>query len=342
MGDGAYKMKDIRILNKKKITLSEIEKFYQINDYKTLYDTVFRLIDEGTVKPLKNSKLNGKSPALFLAYWVELIEEDDSPYFDEIKYKLFTKFDTSYYLKNISKYKEDREYLLRLNEFFQNSRDKLKNRISLNERSFQIWGREKFFSSEGGKRIIKNLGLSEETLNYYTTTEPLAYYSQSKNVPQNILIIENKDTFYSMRKHLLEGNNKIFEVVISTLIYGSGKSINKTFEDFELYVEPHVSDRNNNILYFGDLDYEGIIIYESMKKIFQDKYEIHPFKEAYIAMLHKNEEMKNPLPQTKDGQNRNISDNFLGEFQEEHRETMIKILRADEYIPQEILNIGDF
>lgn len=335
-------MKDIRTLNKKKITLSDIEAFYKISEYSTLYDTVLRLIDDEILKPLKNNKSNGKSPALYLSYWVESVEEDNSAYFEEIKFRLCTKFDTSYYLKNIIRYREDREYILRLNEYFQNSENKLNNKISLNERSFDIWAREKFLRSEGGKRIIKNLGLSEEDLNFYNTTEPLAYYCNNKKVPQNVLIIENKDTFYSMRKHLLEGNNDILGVEISTLVYGGGKNINKTFEDFEICVEPCVSDKNNTILYFGDLDYEGIIIFESLKKIFEKTYSIRPFIEGYAAMIGKYEKMKNPLPETKEGQNRNISDSFLCQFSKEHKEIMMKILEANEYIPQEILNSGDF
>jgi len=335
-------MEDIRDLNKKKINLSEIEVFYKIEEYKCLCDIVYKLISEGILIPIKKNETNGKEPALPLAYWLKLVEEDNSFYIDEIKYKLSTKLDTSYYLKYISKYKEDREYVLRLSNFLSQSENKLKNMISLNERSFEIWGREKFLRSEGGKRIIKNLGLRRDVLNFYPTTEPLAYYSHSKKIPQNILIVENKDTFYSMRKHLLEDNKKILGIEISTLIYGSGKNIIRTLEDLEICAEPYVSDKNNTILYFGDLDYEGIIIYESMKRIFQNKYAIKPFVEGYIAMLEKYENMRFPLPKTKEGQNRNISDSFLGEFSHKCRDKFKEILSADEYIPQEILNIGDF
>lgn len=335
-------MKDIRSLNKKKLTLLEIENFYRINDYKTLHDIVLKLIKDKILTPVKNSKNNGKSPALLLSYWVELIGEDNSIFLDEIKYKLSTKFDTSYYLKNISKYKEDREYILRINAFLLKNADSLKKKISLNERSFEIFGKEKFLSKEGGKRIIKNLGLTEEFLNFYQTTVPLAYYSHSKEIPQNVLIIENKDTFYSMRKHLLEDNNKIFGVEISTLVYGGGKNINKTFEDFDICVEPYVSNKDNIILYLGDLDYEGILIYESLKKIFENKYKIKPFIEGYIAMITKSEKMKNTLPTTKEGQNRNISKDFLSQFNDDFRDAIINILNNNEYIPQEILNIGDF
>ncbi|MFA9398692.1 MAG: Wadjet anti-phage system protein JetD domain-containing protein [Clostridiaceae bacterium] len=336
------KMKDIRILNKKKVSLSEIEKFYKINEYGELYHIIIALVNEGILIPIKNSELNGKSPALYLSYWVKSIEEDNSVYFEEIKFKFSTKLDTSYYLKNITKYKQDRKYVLLLNEFFLKNEGKIKNKISLNERSFEIWGREKFLKSEGGKKILKNLGLKEYELNIYLTREPLAYYSHSKKVPQNILIIENKDTFYSMRKHLLEGNNEIMGKEISTLVYGGGKNINKSFEDFDVCVEPYISKKNNTILYFGDLDYEGIGIYESMKRIFENRYNIQPFVEGYMGMVDKYRKMKISLPETKEGQNRNISDAFLSEFAKEYRISMLKILEANKYIPQEILNIGDF
>lgn len=335
-------MKDIRTLNKKKVNLSDIEAFYKIKDYKVLYAEVLKLINDGILTPVKSSDRNGKSPALFLSYWVNLIEEDNSFCYEEIKFKFSTKLDTSYYLKNISKYKEDREHVLRLNNYILNFENKLINMVSENERSFEIWGREKFLKKESGKRILKNLGLSEEDLNLYYTREPLAYYSHSKKNPQNVLIIENMDTFYSMRKHLLDGNNSILGVEISTLVYGGGKNISKTFEDFDLCVEPYIADRSNTILYFGDLDYEGIIIYESMKRIFESKYNIRPFVEAYIAMLYKYKKMVVPLPTTKEGQNRNISDSFLCEFKVEYRDIIIEILSKEEYIPQEILNIGDF
>ena len=31
-------------------------------------------------------------------------------------------------------------------------------------------------------------------LNLYETSEPLAYYTDTKEIPQNILLVENKDT----------------------------------------------------------------------------------------------------------------------------------------------------
>lgn len=334
--------KDIRSLGKKKVSLTEIEKFYGMEDYKILYDKIIELLDVGIIEVVKSSKPNGKSPALRTAYRVMPIGEDNTELTNELRYAMDMKLDTSYYLRNIAAYKGDRAEVLKLNTYLLHHGDKLKNRISINERSFEIWGREKFLSIEGGVRILRNLGLAEGHLNYYATAIPLAYYSHSKQIPQNVLILENKDTFYSMRKHLLEGSHDIFKTEISTLVYGGGKNINKSFGDFNICVEPYIANADNTILYFGDLDYEGIIIYESLKREIAGEHTLQPFIEGYTAMIDKYLRMDMSLPKTKAGQNRNISELFLREFNDEYREAIVSILERDEYIPQEILNIGDF
>lgn len=68
-----------------------------------------------------------------------------------------------------------------------------------------------------------------EALNVYRTTEPLSYYTHTRNTPQNILILENKDPFFSMRNYLLNGHTEIFGAEIGTLIYGAGKVLSVLF-----------------------------------------------------------------------------------------------------------------
>jgi len=140
----------------------------------------------------------------------------------------------------------------------------------------------------------------------------------------------------------IKGSNTIFSEKISTLIYGGGKNIYRTFKDFELCVEPYLLHKDNEILYLGDLDYEGIIIYEGLYKIFKGNFNIKPFVEGYESMLDKFIKENISLPNTKVGQNRNIGEAFLKEFTVEYRDVIINILSSNKYIPQEILNIGDF
>ena len=85
------------------------------------------------------------------------------------------------------------------------------------------------------------------------TTEPLSYYTHTRNTPQNILILENKDPFFSMRNYLLNGHTEIFGAEIGTLIYGAGKGIIRSFQDFDLCAEPYMKHPKNTIYYFGDM-----------------------------------------------------------------------------------------
>ncbi|WP_252229736.1 Wadjet anti-phage system protein JetD domain-containing protein [Clostridium sp. ZBS15] len=334
-------MLKLKNLNKKTIELDEIEKIFKIKSYKELYKLVNTLINNKEINPIRSTGGNGKNPTLYKRYRVIEEEEDYSELLNELSFKLSPKLEISYYKNHLKKYKEHREYILKLNEFIINKETLLKQSVSMNERSFQIWGREKFIQKEEGKLILKNLGLDLGYLNYYETSEPLAYYSKSKKVPQNILILENKDTYYTMRKYLINGGNEILEENISTLIYGGGKNVNKAFKDFEISVEEYVSNKENKLLYFGDLDYEGIVIYESLYNLLKEKYRISPFISGYKKMIDKYIKEKIILPKTKEGQNRNIKDEFLNKFDNSYRIKINEILENGLYIPQEILNISD-
>lgn len=333
-------MRNITDFDKNKISLEELQAFYRITTYMELTGKVYDLIEQGRISPIKNSRLNGKKPALYQAYRIHRISKDNSKLLEELTYQLVPMLGNDYYLRNIETYRKDRLFVLQLNDYLKEKRDNLLNSVSYNERSFEIWGREKFLLREGGIRILKNLGLSLGELNVYDTTEPLAYYSHHKLVPQKILILENKDTFYSMRRHLIAGSTTILGTQLGTLIYGAGKSIHKSFQDFTFCMEPYLNDPSNEILYFGDLDYEGIIIYETLYRDFRDKVRIEPFCIAYETMINKSDLSR--LPKMKKGQNRNIGTDFLSYFTQDMQRQIKEILSQNRYIPQEILQRKDF
>lgn len=309
--------------------------------YQEQYEYICRLLEEGKIKPVKASGTNGKKPALFREYWILEKQKDYSKYIEELKYSISTKISVDYYLDHPDIYKQDRSWVLMLNEYLKKKQDLLQISESLNERSFEIWNREKFLDREQGKRVLKRCGIEMDLLNIYRTTEPLAYYTHTRNLPQNLLILENKDTFFSMRNYLLSGHTEIFNIETGTLIYGAGKGIIRSFQDFDLCAEPYMRYPGNTILYFGDLDYEGIGIYENLAEKFKDRWKITPFVPAYKAMIRKARSVKT-LPSTKAGQNRNISPDFFSYFDAQTAAVMKMILEANRYIPQEILNHADF
>lgn len=326
----------------KRITLEKLEKETRANSYSELYDAITNLIQKEKIKPLKASGLNGKKPALYKEYWLIEGKEDFSAYVEELSYLFVSMISTDYYLNHLKQYAEDREWVLLLNQYLKTNRQSLLIPKSMNERSFEIWHREKFLKEEKGKKVLKNCGISLEQLNLYETTEPLAYYVHTRKTPQNMLILENKDTFYSMRKYLLSGKNTIFGVEIGTVIYGAGKGIYRSFQDFSLCAEPYMRDEHNVLYYLGDIDYEGILIFETMAEQFAGGYEVQPFVQGYRAMLNKAEQIGvEKLPEMKKGQNQRIGELFYSFFEEGERCRIQQLLQAERYIPQEIIAIED-
>lgn len=333
-------MRKITDFSKNRIAIEELQEFMKVSNYSDLVELVYDMTGQGLIIPIKNSGLNGKKPALYQAYRISRVPKDYSAFQEELMYQLVPMLKNDYYMSNMEAYLKDRLFVMALNNFLREHKEALAEAVSYNERSFEIWGREKFLKKEGGIRILRNLGLRPEDLNVYDTTEPLAYYSQHKRVPQKILILENKDTFYSMRRHLLADNLMILREEIGTLIYGGGKSIHKSFQDFTFCVEPYLNDERNEILYFGDLDYEGILIYETLQKNFIDRVKVKPFCTAYEVMLQKADQLN--LPRMKEGQNSNIGTEFFSHFSREVQEQMKHLLEQNRYIPQEILQRKDF
>lgn len=325
----------------KRITLEALLAKKRQADYGQQYTYITGLLESGRVRPLKASGKNGKKPALYREYWLVEEEEDPGPLLEELKFRLVPSISIDYYLAHPKVYQEERLWVLLLDAWLRRNKTRPLLPESMNERSFEIWGREKFLLKEQGKKVLKHCGIPLEALNLYETTEPLACYSHTRAVPQNLLILENKDTFYSMRRHLLDGAETILGVPTGTLIYGAGKGILRSFQDFDLCVEPYMTDERNRIWYFGDLDYEGIGIWERLAELCRPSREIRPFCPAYEAMLKKAEQFQT-LPATKEQQNRNIKDAFFEYFSEEISRKMRRILEDGAWIPQEILNITDF
>ncbi len=271
----------------KRITLAELLGRTKSQDYSEQYTEIMDLIARGRLRPVKASGINGKKPALYREYWVTEPQKDYSGLEEELKYRLVPLISVDYYLNHPETYEEERDYVLALNEYLRSSRELLEKSESVNERSFEIWGREKFLSRGPGRRVLKHCGIGEELLNMYGTAEPFAYYAHTRDVPQNILILENKDTFYSMRRALLNGKTAICGMETGTLIYGAGKRVIRSFQEFDLCAEPYMKQERNRMYYFGDLDYEGIGIYENLAGMFLPVKEIKPFLPAYEAMIEK-------------------------------------------------------
>ena len=317
----------------KKITLKDIEKKYQPDDYSDLYYIVRRLIDQGELTPIRSSGTNGKSPALAEQYRAKEEQKDLTIYEEEMQFALSMKLNPNYYLDHMENYLLDRRDVMMFSKYVERE-DAFSYPVSLNERSYEIFGKEKFLSGHG-KKLLANLGYDLSQINIYETREPLSYYIAEDDEAKDILITENLDPFYTIRDMMHQGENTICGIRFHAVVYGGGKRILNSFQDASTY-DRQLFCKDSVVRYWGDLDFEGMGIFES----FAERYAAIPFKEAYIAMIKKAKGKQ--LAKTAEKQNRNTGKIFLSFFSEKQAEIMRDILLDDLYIPQEILNAGDY
>ncbi|WP_010244160.1 Wadjet anti-phage system protein JetD domain-containing protein [Acetivibrio cellulolyticus] len=303
--------------------------------YRTFADIIKEFCEKGILIPVKVSGTNGRNPSLHNKYRISYEDKKqlEDGLFHELQ-SLHPKLDKSYYFKNPDVYREDRNYVLMLSEFLLKHFESksLKFRCTMNERSFEIFNNEKFLESRG-KVLLKRLGLSFNDLNCYKTLEAFFYILFKPQASLTILIIENKDTFYSVLKYLERRPDKdLFGINIDMLIYGEGKKIVNSYSFINEVATGMPIDR---VYYFGDLDFEGIGIFNSMAAKY-GKYLIVPHVNLYKQMLA---EAKNP-PFLRTNQSELNLELFLMNFDEESKTKISEILYTGRYIPQEAVNFG--
>lgn len=322
---------------KKIIELSEIINQSK-NSYEEMAETIRCYVEEGFLLPVKSSGLNGRRPALYNKYKILKPEKDHRESFEKIKL-LHGRFDHQYYLTHPEQYERISEEIEALSSFLWSRSEELLEPMSINERSFSIFGKEKLLKSIENQfsSYFKMQGFSFEDLHTYPTPEPFFEYIHPSLKEGQILIVENKDTWYTLRKIMREENKPVvFGIPVKVLLYGEGKKITRQSGRLREYMEEVLGEHQNDFYYFGDLDYEGISIYQEAKEK-NPEVNVKLLLKAYEAMLE--EKLQKAYPETRDHRTpRADLEGFLANFSEEHQKKILQILEKGRYIPQEILN----
>lgn len=326
--------KKLKSYKNKTIVTDDIHKMTGYIEYEAFVYLINELINNEDLEPVKASGLNGRVPPLFNKYRKIKEKKDYTNALEEIK-KLHPKFEHNRYLNNPKEYIKYRDEILALSKFLWIKGEELKKSMSLNERSLQIWGKEKLIKETSTVQSIFNYNHWDMSmLNYFETPEPFFDYTYSNKKDMNILIVENKDTWFSLRKIMREEELNYLFRKINIILYGEGKKIIRKRGRLEEY-NGMLKGSINRYFYFGDLDYEGIDIFQILKK-YNKNLEINLFVELYSWMLRESKNVK--LPNTKKGQKKINIDEFLCCFDEDDEKMILNILENGLYIPQEILN----
>ncbi len=333
--------------NKKRFEIQTLVK-YIINNYKgeafylagggyiELYKQINLLKEKRYIKEIKSSSYNGYNPPLKTKW--QIIYEESSSKWDKSKIlQLSDYLDFSYYIKHPS-YQTDLEW-----EYIKNIYGFLKSKekrewASIEERSLELFYDEKFLKNKkekykGKYGILKRLNLSNEDLKMKKYGQMFIYWNKGVEHIKNIIILENHSTFFTY-KRVAQAYGQIFGFNPDALIYGEGKKI----EDSLSFIEEITDPAKVKILYFGDIDPEGLGIYYRLKEKYKDM-NIQLQHEAYLHLIklckkeyYSERQNKNPL----------YLDVFIEEMKVYLENSQLKKIKSiwnnDLRVPQELIN----
>lgn len=323
----------------KTITDVELQQILQESDYDRFHSEVEKLVASGALTPVKSSKKNGRIPPLFNKYRIVKPQEENTHYLEAIR-RLNPVLSIAGYLHRPQLYKKHLQIVEGISKYLWFSQDLLARPMSRKERSFSVWGREKLLDEHLSlvKEVLKFNGLEEGFLNYYDTPEPFFEYLHERGELTTVLVIENKDTWFTFRKLMQDtGKNRIADTIVNVLLYGEGNKITKRGA-LEEYNDAMLSGegRASRFLYFGDLDWEGIRLFFRTREA-NPSLELTPFSSLYRLMLERAAKVE--LPKSPD--HRGVIGplpEFLSLLGLAEGRDLMRLLAEGKYIPQEIVN----
>lgn len=320
------KMRSIRFNSidlEKKIIESMRNRNIQFN-YRQFADAVISLTNEEMISPVKSSGLNSMFPPIYKRYSKIIIK--DTLNANELVFH--PKIKINFYKKNGKEFFKVKEKIEAISRYLNSGDETL---LTINERSYELFLDEKFLASDDGKRLLTRIGVTIEDLNCEIAYEPFFFYSSMSNDKvENILIVENKDIFYSIKKIMQQGLNTWGDIYFQMVIYGEGNKITRSID----YIEEIGVNKEANIYYFGDFDLEGI----SIKTRFEQRTDrnIKWMNYFYKKMWRLRDNLKSK--KTQRGSKSALND-FLKVFQDTDEIMDVKrYLTTGKYIPQEVVN----
>lgn len=330
-------MHNVNKIKTNRFTYETIMDSFNIVSYDELKIAVDEMIENNRIKPIKSKGMTSFYPKVYCEYR-KVTEKRD---FTELKNKILklnTRLNVQRYLNNPELFEEHHEQIIKLSNFIWNNKESLNNEMSVKERSFEIWRDEKFLESKEGKSILAFNKIDNEYLKLYYAPEPFFCTEiKKKNKDVVILVIENKDTWYSIGKALnLSEKKMLYNIEINYLIYGEGNKVTRknALTDFVNVI----TEFPCNIYYAGDIDVAGVnILYNCAGS---NEFAIKPFMPLYKNMVMAADVDK--MSKTDDNRGTDYNKEFLAEFNESEKKKVKEILDSNKRIPQEILNYQNY
>lgn len=290
-------------------------------------------VNEGGLIPIKKSGTNGNliNP-LYKKYRIVSPEKDYSDTLKTIKSLHPKLIENGYLLKKPDIFTKNCKGLFTISKFLHSSSSL--SFISRRERSFQIFGDEKYL--DNNLSLMQKVGLTSEDLKYYTTPEQcFSDYIPIRKEKMTLLICENKDIWFNLRRLMSEYNiYSFFGVKLDGVIFGQGNDITGKGK-FTSYAR-FLSTGKIHFLYCGDIDKAGFDIFFRLCNE-ASELDIKLFIPVYQKMLEL-ADISN-LPESDDKRDINVeTKNLIPLFSKKDMNKINEILNAGKRLPQEIIN----
>ena len=323
---------------KASVTKAELEQLTGLHTDDALFPLVQDAVKDGLLKPFRNAETNGnRSYPIYMKYHILRGKEDHVELLPMIR-KLHPLLLQNGYIQNHPKaYGEHRDVLEKISRWlFQNPEKPVA--VSRKERSFEIFGAEKMLDDAGTKNLLSRLQISADTLCFYDTpTYCFHDYIPRRADEMCLLICENKDIWFNLRKMLCEsGRCKLWGTVLDGVIYGEGNRVceNGALTEYTRFL----GVSNVRYLYWGDIDREGLNI---AVRLFRNNpaLRIEPFCAAYLQMLERAKQFCTVLSEDARERTEDYAP-FLDFFAEDERTMISDAMDKNLHIPQEIISFA--
>jgi len=315
-------VKYLKSYKNQNITLSDLENLFSGNISYTSFATVVKeLIKEGILTEKNPENNNNKEIPLAFKFGINRFEikKDFIQNIKDASFCMVDSIDLQLYFKlSEETWNKELPYIKKVNEYILLKKLPL-DYATAQERSFHIVGDEKWIDEKGGRKILERINIWDK-LKIASTNDPLmmavnpAQFLKSEYCH---LIVENKTTFLALMEVLKDTK-------FTSLIFGSGWKIVSNI----VMLESQLGLKGTHKLYyFGDLDYEGISIWNSLNQKIS----------AELAINFYSELLKKPYSIGKETQQKNeiALKNFIKYFNSDEQANIIKLLEKGAYLPQE-------
>ncbi len=298
--------------------------------YQALCQLLCDYEDKGKIVSIKSSEFNGRIPPLKVRW--QFVETVKQGWDDTLIFKLSRRLDLNYFLKRPALQSE------RLSEKLKNIARFLAEKeerewASREERSFELFGNEKYLLDSAGKKLLTRLHLTLGDIKAEKYSQMFVYWNQGTSKIKNILILENHSAFIAC-KRAIEGGYEIFSYAPDTLIFGGGNHIIDSLKFLNEIADLQLIQ----IKYAGDIDPAGLAIYTGLCEKYPE-LAISLHTDYYKQMLLRGNSGYPIVKEQKPDESvlEKVVEEFLAVNEEPAAEKIKELYRNELRIPQEIV-----